>query len=111
MNVKSVLSWVFFLAGALVIAYMIRYIAVTQPRDAAQEQCSREVIAALHDWVDNRKLRDDAADRRVDASVVIIDRLITGQEKTPQELLAWRDAVINEQQIRETHQLVGLPKC
>lgn len=112
-RVKTVLSVVFFAAGVLVILYMIRYIAVTQPRDSAQEQCNTQTITVLTQWLQIRKQRDTAMDIRDEAAITALDHQLSSGAATPEELKAWRDAVVADRHVRATADASSppLPQC
>jgi len=60
------------------------YIAATQPRDAAQEQCARDTLSALRSWVQARLASEDEYRARDNALRPFFDAIGRGQPVTPE---------------------------
>lgn len=112
-RIKSMVSLFFFAAGIFVFIYMVHYVAVTQPRDARQERCNTDTIAVLTHWLEIRKQRDAAFDKRDEAGITAIDHQLTSGAVSPEDLKAWRDAITHDRQVRDTAdaQSPPLPNC
>lgn len=114
------LSSFFVLVAVLVSTDLIllqvrftNYVQETLPRDRSQERCNSDTLTVLKNWVDARQRRDHSIDTRDDALIVVLNRVIAGQKATPEEIMAWRDAVIGDRRIRAeaAQELAPLPEC
>lgn len=112
-RIRAALSVFFTVAGVVVMVYVVHYIAVTQPRDAAQERCNTQTIATLKSWLLIRQKRDAAMDTRDHAVVTVLNELVAGRQPSPAEIMAWSDAVARDQQVRDEADLASppLPNC
>lgn len=115
-GVNLALGIVFLIVGILASynTYELReYIRETLPRDQRQEQCNTETLTVLKSWLQVRKQRDAAMDSRDEASIMVLDRLVSGGQPSPAELARWREAVVHDRQVRveADAQSPPLPAC
>jgi hypothetical protein len=115
-RLNRILAVVFLVVGILATLNTFRlheYIRETLPRDERQEECNTETIKVLTQWLEIRKKRDSAMDVRDDAAITVLDQLTLGGKPNPEELKAWRDAVIRDHQVRIAADAASspLPDC
>jgi hypothetical protein len=102
-KLNRILGVVFLIVGILAAVNTFRlnsYIRETVPRDAAQEQCNAKQIEVMKSWLEARANRDNAMDARDEATITALDQLLAGEKVGPEQLRAWRDAVVADRQIR-----------
>ena len=106
----------FLIVGIAATVNTIRlnnYIAETMPRDVAQEQCNVATLEVLKSWTLGRIRRDNAMNSRDDAMIVVLDRVIAGEEPSVEDLRKWRNAVALDRHVRaeDAESRPELPRC
>jgi len=101
------LSVFFLLVGLLVAADITvltyrfnKYVDTSLLRDANQERCSQETLAALRVWAEARSHVEDAKTQRDHALIPLFDQLIRGEKTHPDTALGVQRAITHVEEER-----------
>lgn len=99
-NVRLTVFLVLIVIMTLTSVALSINIHVTSARDNAQQKCTAQTLVSAREWIRVQVARDKSLDERDEKAIPILDSMILGRQATPEEIMAWKDAILHDRQVR-----------